>query len=175
MEINNTKNYNIRIFVFGTLRKGERLEFYMDDDNYKGLHYTRGQLMKAENGSVYIDFSNPKAITIGELYEVNFACLQRINHLEAVSGEFPKGYDLAVLPVWKLDKDKGYVFSQKSKTDAFFYQRRNRPFRIINGDYTTDFEPIKTIGCFLKNTNDKNINSKEILSFYKEKLKNINF
>ncbi len=175
MKIDNTKNNNIRIFVFGTLRKGERLEFYMDTENYKGLHYTKGQLMKAENGSVYIDFSNPKAVTIGELYEVNFACLQRINHLEAVSGEFPKGYDLAVLPIWKLNENKGYIFSKKCETNAFFYQRRNRPFRIINGDYITDFEPIKTIGGFLKESEDKKLSSKEVLIFYKEKLKNINF
>lgn len=175
MKTDNKKQYNIRIFVFGTLRKGERLEFYMDDENYKGLYYTKGQLMKAENGSVYIDFNNEKAVTIGEMYEVNFACLQRINHLEAVSGEFPKGYDLAVLPIWKLNETKGYVFSKKCKTYAFFYQRRNRPFRILNGDYSADFEPVSVLKKFLDSETERVLEPNEIISYYKEKLKNISF
>ncbi len=175
MNIDNTKEFCIRIYVFGTLRKGERLEFYMDDRNYKGLYYTKGQLMKAENGSVYIDFSDKDTVTIGELYEVDFACLQRINHLEAISGEFPKGYDLAVMPVWKQNKEEGYTFNSESKTDAFFYQRRNRPFKILNGDYTADFEPVTEIRKLLNSVLDKKISPVEVLEFYKKKLKNINF
>jgi len=74
-----------------------------------------------------------------------------------------------------LNENKGYIFSKKCETNAFFYQRRNRPFRIINGDYTADFEPINTIGEFLKQNVDRKLISDDVINFYKEKLKNINF
>ena len=171
---NKLKSLNIKMFVFGTLRKNERLEFYMEGGNYKGLYYTEGQLMKAENGSVQIDFEHGNIATIGELHYVNFHCLQRINHLEAVSGEFPKGYDLAIIPIWELKEPGKYTFDKTEQTFAFFYRRRERPFKILNGDYTTDFNPVIEIKRYLTINNVAD-NPEKIIEFYKTKLLNMQF
>ncbi|MBQ5403598.1 MAG: hypothetical protein IIU11_04415, partial [Bacteroidales bacterium] len=63
--INNQKSHIIKIFVFGTLLKGQRFDFYMGGSTYGGKYYTRGQLMMAENGSVYIDVTDHTAYTKG--------------------------------------------------------------------------------------------------------------
>ncbi len=173
--VENCNQNNIRIFVFGTLRVGERLDFYMDGSKPCGLYYTNGQLMKAENGSVYIDFSYKSAITIGELHIVNYYCLQRINHLEAVSGEFPKGYDLAILPIWKLHKSGEYTFKDEDLTIAFFYRRRNEPVKILGGDYTLHLDPIKHIGDFLRRESDKFVGEEEIIASVKKLLEDVEF
>ena len=170
----NLQELNIKIFVFGTLRKKRRLDFYMDGGNYSGMHYTQGQLMKAENGSVYIDLNYKNAASLGELHYVNFCCLQRINHLEAVSGEFPKGYDLALLPIWKQKTPGEYTFKDEEKSYAFFYQRRNRPFQILDGDYTSDFDAVTEIKKYLTDSNNI-ITPEKIIEFYSKKLSNIKF
>jgi gamma-glutamylcyclotransferase (GGCT)/AIG2-like uncharacterized protein YtfP len=171
----NLDELNIRVFVFGTLRKGERLAFYMDGGEDKGLYYTRGQLTKAETGSVYIDFKKTDAVTIGELYNVNFFCLQRINHLEAVSTEFPKGYDLGVIPIWKMHKLGEYTFKDEDMTLAFFYRRRNDPVKILSGDYTKHLDPIVQIGKLLGNEKTRKITEDEIIKFVQNILNDVDF
>jgi len=173
--IENCNQANIRIFVFGTLRIGERLDFYMDGSKPCGLYYTQGQLMKAENGSVYIDFSYKNAVTIGELHVVNFYCLQRINHLEAVSGEFPKGYDLAILPIWRLNKSGEFTFKEEDKTIAFFYRRRNEPVKILGGDYTLHLDPIKHIRELLRLQTEKFVTEEEIIQSVNKLLEDVEF
>jgi len=173
--IENCNQANIRIFVFGTLRIGERLDFYMDGSKPRGLYYTRGQLMKAENGSVYIDFSFKNAVTIGEFHVVNYYCLQRINHLEAVSGEFPKGYDLSILPIWKLNKSGEFTFADEDKTVAFFYRRRNEPVKILGGDYTLHLDPIKHIGELLRRERDSIVTEEQIIDSIDNLLKDVEF
>jgi len=173
--VNNLTELNIKVFVFGTLRIGERLAFYMDGSNFKGLYYTKGQLMKSELGSVYIDFKYDDAVTLGELHTVNYPCLQRINHLEAVSGEFPKGYDLSVIPVWKLDNSGKFTFDEKDKTLAFFYRRRNDPVKILSGDYTKHLDPISQIGKLLSSEKDKLVTEDEIINGVQKLLLDIGY
>lgn len=172
---NNLTELNIRVFVFGTLRKGERLDFYMDGSEERGLYYTKGQLMKSETGSVYIEFKNDTAVTIGELHNVNYYCLQRINHLEAVSIEFPKGYDLGIIPIWKLHKEGEFTFKEEDKCLAFFYRRRNDPVKILSGDYTKHLDPINEIGKYLHKENQRKITEDEIIKYVEEILKDVNF
>lgn len=173
--VNNLIELNIKVFVFGTLRKGERLAYYMDGSNCKGLYYTRGQLMKSENGSVYIDFKFPDVVTIGELHEVNYPCLQRINHLEIDPREFPKGYDVSILPIWKLNKEGEYTFNENDKNVALFYRRRNDPVKILSGDYTKHLDPISQIGKLLLNEKEKMITQDDIIDFVKDILKDVDF
>lgn len=173
--IDNLGHSNIRIFVFGTLRKGEYLDYYMDGSDYKGLYYCRGQLMKAENGSVYIDFKYKDAFTIGELHHVNFACLRRINHLESKTIEFPKGYDLSVLPIWEYKPDKKITFDITKSKMALYYRRRNEPVKIIGGDFTKQKDAVYEIGEYLKNSKDKIENEENIIDFMKELLKTLSF
>ena len=152
----------IRLFVFGTLRKGDRLDYYMDGSEFAGLYYTQGQLMKSEIGSAYIEFEDKNAATLGELHYVNYPSLLRIDHLETRSGEFPKGYDLDLIPVWKYEKEKGYVFDESSKSFAFFYRRRNSPVKVVSGDWVTQTKPIEEIKNFLM-LNENNISVREKL------------
>ncbi len=150
----NLTEAKIRIFVFGTLRKGARLDFYMDGSEFRGMYYTEGQLMKSELGGAYISFSYKNVYTIGELYMVNFPSLQRLNHLESVSGEFPIGYDLDVIPIWKLERDKEPDFDPNKQERALFYRRRADPEKLMQGDWVNRPKPMKEIERFLT-VNDK--------------------
>jgi gamma-glutamylcyclotransferase (GGCT)/AIG2-like uncharacterized protein YtfP len=163
--INNLLLPNVKIYVFGTLRVGERLDYYMEGSKPMGLYYTEGQLMKSENGNAYIDFDCKKTATIGELHHVNYYCLQRINHLENVSGEFPKGYDLDFLPVWPYKESGNNKFNAEGSTMAFFYKRRNNPTKILSGDWTKEKKPIEEIGRYLKNINDREVSSVELVDY----------
>ncbi len=160
----------IKIFVYGTLRRGQRLGFYMEGAKYLGRYYTNGQLMKSENDNVYIDFDYQQAITIGEVYLVNFYCLQRINHLEVLSGTFPKGYDLNILPVWKIDdKTKEYTLDNNTREIAFYYKWKNCPVKILTGDFTDDFVAIDELEKILVEHRGQ-VTSDEILDLMKQKL-----
>ncbi len=163
--INNLITPNIRIFVFGTLRVGERLDYYMEGASPLGLYYTRGQLMEATIGSAYIDFNKKEMSTIGELYHVNYYCLLRINHLESTSGEFPKGYDLSYLPVWPVNKGEESSFSEEKMTLALYYRRRNEPKQIISGDWTKRKAPIEKIGKYLAEETENKIYHKDIIDY----------
>jgi len=148
----NFKDLNIRIFVFGTLRKGERLDFYMEGSISKGVHYTKGQLMESENGSAYIDFNGENVFTIGELHTINYFCLQRIDHLESNWGDFPKAYDLNIIPVWEYNYHNQASFNMENATLAFCYTRRNAR-KIKSGDWKHRTNVMKEIGNYIQNNN----------------------
>ncbi|MEN8119053.1 MAG: gamma-glutamylcyclotransferase [Bacteroidota bacterium] len=161
---NNLRTPNIRVFVFGTLRKGCRLDFYMEGSEYQGMYYTQGQLMKSEIGSAYIDFREKNAYTIGELYLVNFYCLLRIDHLESTSGEFPAGYDLDLIPFWPYSEGEKINFSEENKSIALFYRRRNEPVKVKCGDWTNRKKPIEALEKFLVAERNRDLNQNEIIN-----------
>lgn len=163
--IDNLTQDNIRIFVFGTLRLGERLDFYMKGGIYRGLYFCEGQLMKSETGSAYIDIDCKNVATIGELYTVNYYCLQRINHLEAVSGEFPKAYDLDICNIWPYNPELPISFDKKKSEFAFFYKRRNNPIKILSGDWTKHRDPIVELGCYLRNSTSHLIKDTDLIKY----------
>jgi len=135
----------VRLFVYGTLRKNQRFDYYLEGSQYVGKYYTRGQLMKSTNDNVYIDFKQTNAATIGEVYNVNFYTLQRINHLEVLSGTFPKGYDLNILNIWKINEYNHYPFDEEEKQLSFFFKWKNDSVKILTGDYTDDFDVIEEL------------------------------
>jgi len=163
------KKRTIKIFVYGTLRARERLGFYMEGAKYLGKYYTNGQLMKSENDNVYVDFNREDVYTIGEVYLVSFYCLQRINHLEVLSGTFPKGYDLNVISVWKENENKIHDFSSNEKELAFYYRWKNCPVKIVTGDFTDDFVPIDELETLLLKNNGQ-LTEQEILEAMAQKL-----
>lgn len=166
----NNNDFPIKVFVFGTLRKGGRLDYYMNGSKYAGKYYTEGQLMKSEIGSAYIDFNIKGVATIGELYYLDFPGLLRIDHLESTSGEFPKGYDIELTPIWKLiDSEK--TFNSKDKSYAFVYKRRNNPIEIQSGDWIKRCKPIDEIKNFLRNNENKKINAESLISHMLQYLK----
>ncbi len=167
---NNLTKANIRIFVFGTLRKGGRLDFYMDGSVFEGMYYTEGQLMKSQLGSAYINFKEKNVYTIGELYTVNFPCLQRINHLESVSGEFPTGYDLDLIPIWKYDKDSTPDFDSSKKELALFYRRRDEPEKVMCGDWINRVTPIEEVEKYLTKNNNIELSEDDIIKHIVEYL-----
>jgi len=157
----NNNNFPIKVFVFGTLRRGDRLDYYMSGSKYAGRYYTEGQLMKSEIGSAYIDFDEKGVATIGEMYYLDFQGLQRIDHLESNSREFPKGYDLDVTPIWKLERETEN-FNLKDAEYAFVYKRRNEPKKIISGDWVNRCKPVSEIEKYL-NSNDNSGDKAESL------------
>ncbi len=169
---NNLKNRAIKMFVFGTLRESERLDYYMDGSINAGTFYTEGQLMKSEIGSVYIDFDFKRVATIGEIYYINFPSLQRIDHLESTSGEFPKGYDLDLLPVWELQEPRKYLFREIDKSYAFFYRRRNSPIKVLSGDWINRKKPLVEIKKYFHDNFNKKIAPEELIKYMKYYLDN---
>ncbi len=159
----NLTHPNIRIFVFGTLRKGGRLDFYMDGSKFEGMYYTQGQLMKSELGSAYIDFDYKDVFTLGELYTVNLPCLKRIDHLESISGEFPTGYDLDIIPIWKYDENQKHDFAPAKKELALFYRRRNNPAKVASGDWINRLKPIKEIERYITQNQHTPLSENDII------------
>ncbi len=160
---NNKNDFPIKLFVFGTLRKGARLDYYTDGSKYAGKYYTEGQLMLAENGSAYIDFDKKNTAVIGELYYMNLSGLLRIDHLESTSGEFPKGYDLHVIPVWELHGTPS-GFSEENSSLAFVYKRRNEPLAIASGDWLKRPRPLKEIKKILDTKEAEFIKPEDLLA-----------
>lgn len=166
----NLEEKKIKIFVFGTLRKNGRLNYYMEGTDDRGRYYTEGQLMKSEIGSAYIDFNYKNVATFGELHYINYPCLQRIDHLESRSGEFPKGYDLDIIPVWKYDENKEPTFEEANREFAFFYSRRNQPIKIPSGDWIRRTKPIAEIADFLSRSS-QDIATEELIDYMKKYLR----
>ena len=131
---NNLVIPNIRLFIFGTLREGCRLDYYMQGSSPHGIYYTKGQLMESSKGSAYIDFSKKESATIGELHHVNYDCLRRIHHLENISGEFPKAYEITLVSVWNYQENDKFEFNKDSKSYAFCYKRKEST-PIMSGDW----------------------------------------
>jgi len=152
----NNNDFPIKVFVFGTLRKGGRLDYYMSGSEYAGKYYSEGQLMKSEIGSAYIDFTEKNVATIGELYYMDFPGLQRIDHLESNSREFPKGYDLDITPIWKL-KEGNKTYNIEDAEYAFVYKRRNEPKKIVCGDWVERCKPVAEIKYFIENNKVENL------------------
>ena len=146
--VNNLVIPNIQIFVYGTLREGETLDFYMEGSKSLGLHVSRGQLTESANGSAFINFEDSNGFTIGELHHINYMCLQRINHIEAAWNDFPKGYELVQIPVWSFDEENSHVFDDSTKTLALCYRKRETT-RIITGDWKKRVRLMDEIGNYL--------------------------
>lgn len=159
----------IKIFVYGTLLKDQKLGFYMNGSEFLGEYYTQGQLMKSSNDNVYIDTDYYNAVTFGEVYKVNFYCLQRINHLEVLSGTFPQGYDLSVKEVWKCNGNQFPDFEEEKKELAFYYRWKNCSVKILTGNYKDDFEPIAQLEHSIYEASGEKIEDK-ILEIMKKKL-----
>lgn len=166
----NLKNLNIRIFVFGTLRKGDRLDYYMEGSKSSGIYYTKGQLMESENGSAYIDFNGDDVATIGELHTINYFCLQRIDHLESNWGDFPKAYDLSIIPVWEYNYNSNSSFNEENASLAFCYTRRNAR-KILSGDWKYRTNVMREIGNYIKSTKNKNITEEDLIGHIQNYLK----
>ncbi len=167
----NLKHRAIKMWVFGTLREDGRLDYYMDGSIFAGRYYTEGQLMKSEIGSAYIDFDFKGVATIGELSYINYPGLQRIDHLESTSGEFPKGYDLDLLPIWELKEDGKYTFEESGKSYAFFYKRRNDPLKINSGDWIKRSKPVYEISRYLKENPEKKDHPEDLILHMQEYLR----
>jgi len=168
--IKNNSDFPIKLFVFGTLRKGGRLDYYTDGSKFAGKYYTEGQLMLSEIGSAYIDFEVKNTATIGELYYMDFSGLLRIDHLESTSGEFPKGYDLDIAPIWKLN-NVSPEFPDTEKIFAFVYKRRNSPLKIQSGDWIKRPNPIDEIKRYIKTSENKLINPDNLIAHIHKYLK----
>jgi gamma-glutamylcyclotransferase (GGCT)/AIG2-like uncharacterized protein YtfP len=164
--INNLRIPNIRLFVFGTLRVEGKLDYYMEGSSPLGLYYTQGQLMESANGSAYINFEDVGTGTIGELHHVNYYCLQRINHLEITWNEFPKRYDLSLIPVWSYQGQsvETLTYPDETKTMALCYKIREAS-KVESGDWINRKNVIEAVGNFLKEETVKTLYHNDVTSF----------
>lgn len=163
--VNNMRIPNIRLFVFGSLRVGGKLDYFMEGSSPLGLYYARGQLMESSMSSAYIDFDIVNTGTIGELHHVNYYCLQRINYLEFTSAEFPKGYELNLIPIWVYEESMDITslnFYEELKSIAFCYRRRENS-RVVSGDWINRKNPIEEIGRFLGRETKKTLYHNDVI------------
>jgi len=167
--VNNLTIPNIRLFVYGTLRTGEMLDYFMEGSCPMGMFATKGQLLESANGNAYIDFSKQETYTIGELYHVNYYCLLRINHLEGQWNEFPKGYDLTVKPIWSLNGEE-LTFDDQKATWALCFKLREAT-EIKAKDWTKRTNVIEEVRQYLANEVDKKIYYNDLIKHIKEYLK----
>ncbi len=93
--------------------------------------------------------------------------MQRINHLEALSGQFPKGYDLTVIPIWSLETKGKYDFDLEKAVYSIYYRRKNNPVKILDGDYTSDFEVITEIEKLLSTS--KQLDTEAVIKYMRKK------
>ena len=154
---------NIRLFIFGTLRKNCKFDYYMESSSPLGLYYTKGRLMESTIGSAYIDANDKKGYTVGELHHVNYYCLQRINHLENTSGEFPKGYDLDLIPVWIYEDASKITFNEDEKMMALFYKRRHSPIPVPEGNWLKRKDVLDEVARLLDNELDKTLYHNDVI------------
>lgn len=168
--MNNLTNSIIPVWVFGTLRKGGDLAYYMDGSLMKGYYTCKGQLMMSENGNAFIDFEQETAFTLGELYYVDYSCLLRINHLESKSGEFPKSYDLDMLQIYPYTHNTDSHFEESKSQWAFFYRRRSEPIKIKNGDWIKRKRPVEELGKLLSAETNQTFTEIEIINYMKKYL-----
>lgn len=161
--INNLKLLNIRLFVFGTLRTGGDLDYFMEGSSLFGLYYTCGQLMESANGSAYIDFGITHKGTLGELHHINYYCLQRINHLEVTWSEFPKGYELTLIPVWIYEDSETFTFDKEQSVMALCYRRREDS-RVAGGNWLNRKDIMREIDHLLKTETRKPIYHNDIIN-----------
>lgn len=105
-EKNNIKAF-FPVFVYGTLRRRGQFHYYLIDvADFVGDYRIDGTLMCTASGGVYVQEDGSDNYTVGELYRVSYASLQRIFHLENASGSFPKAYELSVSLVRSLSDTK---------------------------------------------------------------------
>ncbi len=170
MSSNNLVIPNIRLFIFGTLREGSRLDYYMQGSSPHGIYYTRGQLMESAKGSAYIDNSIKDTATIGELHHINYYFLRRIHHLENASGEFPKSYEITLVPIWNYPEDGKFTFSKDTQSYAFCYKRKSDT-KVMSGDWIKRKVVLDEIERLLKIENSKTLYHNDIINHILEYLK----
>ncbi len=155
--VNNFIIPNIRLFVFGPLRKGGNIDFFMEGGTPFGLYYTEGQLMRTPSGTYYIDFDKKNVATVGELYHVNYYCLQRINYMSELPQEFPKSYELDITPVWLYeDEQKEFTFDTARSTLALTFRISLRD-KAVGNDWSKNKNIFKEIGRYLQAEKEKTV------------------
>ena len=125
MLIDYKRKVEIPIFIYGTLRETGKYSFYLArySDTKKEKKLKNFSLHELEDGNFYIKFNKaPDSFVKGELYVVDFATLQMINHLELDSGAFSKRYELVL------------AYDKKNPNKSFFYFAIKEDRKIKNGD-----------------------------------------
>jgi gamma-glutamylcyclotransferase (GGCT)/AIG2-like uncharacterized protein YtfP len=131
-----TPTGNTRIFVYGTLRDGQRNHQQLSEARFIGTGETVSHFtLRVDNLLPYLDASNPLYPVRGEVYEVDSSGLRAIDHLEG----HPRWYRRRVISI-RLDKRPGAAV--KDVVEAFAYFHSDALGQIHpTGDYTV---PITT-------------------------------
>ncbi|MBK1718884.1 gamma-glutamylcyclotransferase family protein [Thiocystis violacea] len=100
-----------RLFVYGTLRRGEVNHFRLDGAEWLGAHRTRPCftlfLVGAYPG-LTLGGSTP---IVGEVYALDSACLRRIDRLE----DYPRLYDRRLIPT---SHGRAWIYLYRGRLDG---------------------------------------------------------
>lgn len=115
----------MKLFVYGTLKKGYRLNSILKDSRYIGKGNLYGTLHT--NGFYPILTFNPKKTVYGEIYEVDKATLQLTDQIE-----FGAGYKRKLIDV-QMDSLKLKHLSNYGNIQCYVYYQDNCDLSIIEG------------------------------------------
>jgi len=77
---------------------------------------------------------------------------------------------LDIAPIWKF-KDGINDFSNKTKSFAFVYKRRNSPLKIKSGDWLQRLNPLEEIKRFLNTQVSDKVNPEDLINYLHKYLK----
>lgn len=109
----------MKIFCYGTLKQGHGNHRFLRGQKFLGKHFTRRGYTIVVGGLPYMIKRKSGSGVMGELYEVDAACLARLDELEG----HPDYYRRTVIPVYSQDTDdmveaSAYLYPDVFKDDA---------------------------------------------------------
>ena len=122
------------VFVYGTLRKGYRLNAILEDSYFIGTFKTEEKFSMFTMGAFPAVIPNKDGVQIaGEVYEVTASVLKELDDVEGV----PYHYERIVVNV--IGYGRAYMYSyRESDTERVQNQKK-----IHNGDWSTFAKPIQ--------------------------------
>ena len=146
-------NAVIPLWVYGSLRNGQKFDFYLMGGAHKiGDYNFKGAIIETELGDWHLDISFKDEIAKGELYCIDICCLLRIFHLENESGSFRKKYELYAAKVTSKDGNKC--------VPALYFDIKRKK-KIDGGDVSTRKNTMTKLMEFLKDNKNTTLDNME--------------
>ena len=124
----------MKVFVYGTLRKGMVNDYMMKDCLFIGYGYLRGSLYMIENADYpgYIEAGSD--LILGEIYEVDESNIEALDYFEGYLGKGRDNlYDKVICPIYDSTKIIDYL-------PVYVYHILNNPklgVKIESGDFSS--------------------------------------
>ena len=102
----------VRVFLYGTLKRGERLHFAVESQVFVGVAATKPCYRLYSLGTYpgLVEADGQGLSIEGEIWEVDVQCLRELDDIEAVDeGEYRR-VPIAMLPPYEHERIEGYLY-----------------------------------------------------------------